>query len=412
MKLLSRKIAQFFLLVSICLLLFFGKVLADDTPTPTPTPGADSQQVQDLQNQIQQLEDKISSLQGQEKTLSSQITVMDSQIQLTQLRINATKKQILDLILDIDTASKKISSLESSVSTLTNVLLNRIVATYEVASTQPLQILLTSSTISDFVQRANYLRIAQAHDKRLIYDTVQAKNDYQNQKNILEDQKKQVELLNEQLQAYTAELDQEKTDKQQLLSQTQGDEANYQRLLAAARAQLAGFSSFAQSQGGASLLSGQTECDSWGCYYNQRDSQWGGLALNHTQYTIASDGCLLTSVAMVITHYGHRVTPIDVNSNPSNFASYYPAYLLYTVNVAGVTATRVSSVIDGTLSSGNPVIVGIRYSSGDTHFVVLKSGSNGDYMMNDPFTPNGHDISFTSHYSLGSIFEVDKVIVQ
>jgi len=192
----------------------------------------------------------------------------------------------------------------------------------------------------------------------------------------------------------------------------QGSEANCQRLLAQARAQLAGFSRFVQSQGGASLLDSQTTCDDWGCYYNQRDSAWGGTPLNNTQYSIASDGCLMTSMAMVYTHYGHRsVTPLTINSNPSNFASYEPAWLLKTIVADGTTASRISSSIDGELSSGRPVIVGISYDGGPLadHFVVLISGSGGSYQMNDPYTASGHNIPFTSHYSVGSIREIDRV---
>jgi len=57
-----------------------------------------------------------------------------------------------------------------------------VVATYEVGTIQPLQILLTSSGASDFLSRLNYLKRAQAHDKQLIYQTQQAKVDYANQK--------------------------------------------------------------------------------------------------------------------------------------------------------------------------------------------------------------------------------------
>ena len=166
------------------------------------------------------------------------------------------------------------------------------------------------------------------------------------------------------------------------------------------------------SQGGATPLSNQTVCDDWGCYYNQRDTQWGSIGLGGSQYTIASDGCLVTSMAMVYTHYGHRsVNPITINANPSNFASYNRAYLLKTITADGATSTRASSIIDGELSAGRPVVVGISYDGGPIadHFVVLLSGSGGNYMMNDPFTPNGHNIAFTSKYSVGSIVEVDKV---
>jgi len=380
---------------------------ADTSPTPTP---ASSQSVADLQNKINDLKSKISDLQGQEQTLSSQIAVYDSQINLTELQIQSTKQQINDLTLDIDTANKKISTVESSLDNLTKVLINKIVATYEVGSAPQFQTLIASSNFSDFVKRANYLRLAQAHDKKLIYDTVQAKNSYANQKNIFQDQKKKAEDLQADLASYSNQLDQEKSEKATLLSQTQGSESNYQSLLAQAQAQLAGFTGFADSQGGASLLSGQTVCDDWGCYYNQRDSSWGGNALNGTQYTLASDGCLITAMAMVYTHYGHRnVTPQTINSNPQNFAAYYPAYLNNTISADGTTSTRYGSSIDSELQAGRPVIVGIRYSNGDTHFVVLTDYNGGNYLMNDPFTANGHRIPFASKYSLSSIFETDRM---
>ncbi len=397
---------------------FTQTVFAQETPTPTTDPNQQTSSISDCSaNHISvadcpgYLQKKLNDLAGQEQTLNSQIAVMDGQVKLTQARIYATEKQISDLTLDIDTANQKITTIQSSLDSLTNILLNRVVATYEVGTIQPLQMLLTSTDVGDFLKRLNYLRIAQAHDKRVVFDAVQAKNDYQNQKNIFEDKKKQIEALKSQLDAYTAQLNQEKAQKQQLLVQTQGSEATYEKLLSQARAQLAGFKSFVSAQGGASILTNQTVCDGWGCYYNQRDAQWGNIGINGTSTSIAEAGCLMTSMAMVISHYGHTVTPLDVNA-PGNFFSS-TAYMLFTIHVAGTTATRVSSAIDSTLSGGNPVIVGISYDGGPIadHFVVLISGSGGSYMMNDPFTPNGHNIPFTSHYSLGSIVEIERVSI-
>ncbi|MDE2589180.1 MAG: hypothetical protein KGL95_05900, partial [Patescibacteria group bacterium] len=72
-----------------------------------------------------------------------------------------------------------------------------------------------------------------------------------------------------------------------------------------------------------------------------------------------------------------------------------------------------STDIDATLASGNPVIVGISYDGGPypDHFVVFVSGSGGNYTMNDPFTPNGHNISFRGKYPNVRIVEEDKVSI-
>jgi hypothetical protein len=229
---------------------------------------------------------------------------------------------------------------------------------------------------------------------------------------VREEKKSQLLEIQTELQQQNDELAQQKQEENALLAQTQGQESVYQQLLAQAKAQLAGFSGFASSQGGATILTNQTVCDDWGCYYNQRDSQWGNVALNNTQYSIASDGCLLTSMAMIYTHFGHKnVTPLTINANASNFAAYYPAFLNRTIVADGTTSSRISSEIDSELGSGRPVVVGIKYSNGDTHFVVLISGSGGNYIMNDPFVPNGHKISFADHYPLHSIYEIDRISI-
>jgi peptidoglycan hydrolase CwlO-like protein len=367
-----------------------------------------------LQQKIHDLESKVADLKAQGNTLSAQIGVMDNQVKLTEYRINANQQQITDITLDIDSTTKRMNNLEGSLDNVSKVLINRIVATYKTSTVNPVQFVLSSKSIGDAIERVNYLKMIQEHDKKLLLDTQQAKNDYENQKNIFEDKKKKIESLKSQLEDYTKQLDQQKADKQKLLGETQGDEEKYQSILEQTKAQLASFSNFTVSQGGASLLGNQTVCDDWGCYYNQRDSQWGGSALNGTQYSIASDGCLMTSMAMVYTHYGHKdVTPVSINSVSSNFAGIPAALLKRSVVANGVSSNRISASIDSTLAGGDPVIVGISYDSGPypDHFLVLVSGSNGDYVMNDPYTPNGHKIPFTSKYSVGSIREIDKVSI-
>lgn len=233
-----RKILIVLILSFFVIVLSNADLLHAQTPEPTPT-SSNSKKLEDIQRQINETQAKLNELQGQDKTLSSQIAVIDNQIKLTTLKINSIEQQISDLTLDIDTADKKIDKLEGSLDNLSKVLINRIKATYVFGTTNNFQILVTSDNVSDFMKRANYLKIAQAHDKRLIYDTVQARNDYSNQKDIFLDKKAQIENLKIELEGYTAQLDKDKEGKEQLLAVTKNDEVKFQELLARLRADAA-----------------------------------------------------------------------------------------------------------------------------------------------------------------------------
>lgn len=245
MLILRKILTVFILTISLFLLFPFVKISAQ-TSSPTPASSSSASNISECKDKnlnndecVKYLQTKISEKQGEQKTLSSQIAIMNNQIKLTEFRINATQEEITELTLDIDTADKKINTLESSLEKLTGALINRIVATYEVGTVQPFNILLSSDNVSNFFTRLNYLKIVQEHDKKLIYDTAQAKNDYANQKEIFEDKKKEVESLKIRLEEYTDQLEGERIGKQQLLAVTRNDEARYQRLLTEARAERA-----------------------------------------------------------------------------------------------------------------------------------------------------------------------------
>jgi peptidoglycan hydrolase CwlO-like protein len=198
---------------------------------------AQASSANELQKKIQELEGKVSELRNQGNSLKSQIGVMDNQITLTEYRMNATQQEINDITLDIDSASKRMTNLEGSLDNVSKVLINRIKETYKTGNVDPLQLILTSDDIGEVIARINYLKVIQAHDKRILYDTQQAKNDYENQKNILESKKVKVESLKVQLEDYTKQLDSDKKTKEKLLADTKGQEKNYQSLLANARAE-------------------------------------------------------------------------------------------------------------------------------------------------------------------------------
>jgi peptidoglycan hydrolase CwlO-like protein len=372
---------------------------------------ANNQQMAILNKQIAQYQAELQQVGANKKTLQAAINSLDLQKKKVQTQISLTQTQIKNTQLQIQQLGGQITDAQQTI-VANQTALGAYLRSLQKADAKPLIVQMLSS--GGLVQTWDDLN-----------QTLQIQNGIQNEIQSLGQQKKKLSTtqtaseqkqstLTAQQQSLTAQqqsLVSTEQSKSQLLTETKSQEATYEKLLAAANAELNSFSAFAAAAGGSKLLGDQTICDSWGCYYNQRDSTWGNDPLDGTSYSMVADGCLVTSMAMVLTHYGYKnVTPVAINSNPNNFAAYAPAYLLTTINVDGVTATRKAVAIDATLASGNPVVVGIN-AYGGTHFVVLVSGSKGNYIMKDPYITDGNDISFTDHYTIRSIFAIAKVII-
>lgn len=371
-------------------------------------------------NDTECLQNVVNACQSQAKTLTGEINYMDNQIKLTSIRINVTQTKINTLLDEINKLETEVLRLEDVLNTRLSLLLHRIPAAYKRAVVPQFGTILFSKNISDFITRTQYLQTVQKEDAALVFQVKATQNSYNESKQIREDKKKQLDQVQQQLEDQKQELAQQKLAKDALLTQTKGQEQTYAQLRREALARLAGFASFADSQG-ATLLSNQTSCNDWGCYYNQRDSQWGTALINgqgsgcNGACSVLRVGCLITSVSMMASHYGHRdISPMDIAfSSPINFSVGTAMLVKGTIYVKGVSINRttISGSLNPDIVKDGPVIVGVYSGPFGTHFVVVKSYSDGKYIMNDPYVENGSDKSFTDHYSLDSVFEVDRVSI-
>jgi peptidoglycan hydrolase CwlO-like protein len=360
------------------------------------------------------LEDKITETQQQAATLQGAVDGYNRQIAAQQALVNTTLAQITQLEKEITELSERIEGLTSSLDRLGTVLIERVRSQYKQSRSSPELRLLGAESFSSLITQMKYLLLAQRQTADTMERTENQRLEYDEQKTLKEEKQAELDEKRRQLEAERTALAQKRAQQQDLLNITNNSEQRYQQLLAEANDQLASFTRFARSIG-VSLLSGQTHCNDWGCYYSQRDSQWGNQRLGNSSYTLAEAGCLVTSVAMVTSHYDKTLTPAQIARSTSVFQG---AGLEFNMTVNGVTVNRSpacssSSCLDDVLDDDRPAIVRIRAANfAGTHFVVITEKKDGNYIMHDPAIANGHDKKFTDYYSLSDITRVDRVSVR
>jgi len=152
--------------------------------------------------------------------------------------------------------------------------------------------------------------------------------------------------------------------------------------------------------------------------YSQQDPRWKDDRLGGGRNTIGYIGCALTSVAMYSSGWGFTETPGTLNQKLKQVGGYvgqaivwaaigklYPQIRCTGLTLCESTAAPISD-INGSLASGQPVIVEVDFSPAgglQTHWVLLYKALNDDYLMLDPwpYPPDAGEVTLMSRFGHG-----------
>jgi peptidoglycan hydrolase CwlO-like protein len=391
------------LLLVFVILLFFLWINPVNAVECEGTPPSGVGKEAEIQQYIDSCSQKITSLQGEQLSLKQTITTLNSKINLAQGQINQTQVQINQLEKEVDVLGGVLDTVNDSLGQLETIYTSRVRESYRRSRATPVDLIFSSDSIGDYYTKLKYLNTLKTKDQLILAELEKARNDYDQRKQDKVEKQQEVEELKAKLIAQKRVIDAQQAEKKDLLTLTQNDEKKFQKMLSDAKANLAALRRYVASQGGASILSNQTKCDSWGCYYNQRDSQWGNMGLGGSSYSVAEYGCLVSSVSMMASHAGKDIKPGDIAAVSSAFVPGN-GWLRHSFSVNGinVTITAVSkSNLDSELNAGRSVIAGVY--GGPDHFIVIVKKEGDKYIMHDPFLENGNNRDFSEKYSLSDI---------
>jgi murein DD-endopeptidase MepM/ murein hydrolase activator NlpD len=198
-------------------------ILLGSATFPTVT---SADQLQDSQQQLkkiqqdQQLQKQhIQQLQSQENSISDQIKSIDNDLQVTERKIADLQAELAQKEQQINQLKDQITRTEKAIQTRNEILRQRVRVMYENGSTSYLDVILSSTSFSDFLDRVSTLSIIAEQDKKILTEIKKQREDLQNQQNQLVVDQQQRQQTYNQLQAMRNLQEQQKSQKEVALSQ-------------------------------------------------------------------------------------------------------------------------------------------------------------------------------------------------
>jgi peptidoglycan hydrolase CwlO-like protein len=375
------------------------------------------QKIKELEKQAEAYRQIIDLKEKQQETLDNQIAIMDAQIQKVEIEIQINKDRIEELNSQIHDLEAGITEQEKLIEIQRKVLVELVRSYYENTQQNVLSAVFENNEFSRFIIRED--QIIQIGDKvKDIMESLKSlRNNLLNEKKSKEDKKTELTDLYFSLEEKNSELQNNKDKKEMLITQTQGEEKKFRKLLDRVESQkqellgdidqLYGANSSAIDSLAATLPKPTSGTSSTSWYYSQKDKRWGSSRIGQSNSLVKDYGCALTSVAMIFTYYGESTTPGSLARQ-----KIYSWDLIVWPDGKNVDLVKNSghgglkwSEVDRALAKGNPVIVFIKAkSNGAGHYVVIHHKAGGDYVVHDPYF--GSNIYLSSSLKLlGALYK-------
>ncbi|MGW8184901.1 MAG: C39 family peptidase [Candidatus Moraniibacteriota bacterium] len=320
--------------------------------------------IDDIKKGIQENSDKLAELNKKNDELQSEISKSD-------LMIQGQRKILASIVRDYQ---------ENNDDAYTKIIFN--IENFAIASRNNDYLDQTSDKI---IEITDSLKTLQAKIKA-------SQSEVLKNKDLLVEIKSKMEEENTHLMSI-------KTQKNNLLVQTEGDEATYQAKLdkiEKQRQELLGDidelynANFAEISAFASGLERPTSgLGSTNWYYSQKDPRWGNENIGNSKSKMKDLGCAVTSVAMVFTCQGEHVNPKQLSDKPIfswDLINWPTSWDSLTLSSSTAHAGVNWGTIDKEIKANNPVIVFINARNGAGHYVVIHhKADNGKYVVHDPY---------------------------
>jgi surface antigen len=326
-----------------------------------------------IRKQVNAYQDEANKLRGEANTLQAKVDQLSNEASAIQKQIDLNQVRYDQLIAQIAATEKKIVNNQDALG-------ETLASLYVDDDISPLEMLASSSNISEYLDKQEYRNSIRDTLSQKIGEIKQLKKDLDkkrtNVEKVLAEQKAQHEILAGK-----------KAEQQKLLNDTKGNEAAYQLLISTSQAEMqkiqaeqqAAYARARAAWGGGYINSTDTSGYPYANAYWNRSigystvvDEWALYARQCTSY-----------VAWKLSSQGYGVRPFNWQGSPRGNANEWPSTVSYSVQqttgVPHVGDAAVMSNIDGDYTTGHVMYVESINGDGSINISEYNFRAPGEY---------------------------------
>ena len=185
----------------------------------------------DTDKKIEEAKEELEGIQAEKSETLKQVESLITEISSYQSEIDKLDEQISKLNNDIKDAENKLNQKQEDYKKEKELLEKRLVATYEAGETSYLDVLLSSSSLTDLISNYYFVTEITRNDKELMEEIKKEEEEIEKAKTTLENSKSELNNSKVMKQSKATQLKQAKNQKDSYVSKLNEDEKNAQEQL-------------------------------------------------------------------------------------------------------------------------------------------------------------------------------------
>lgn len=209
-------------------ILFAALVLLSDITASSASISSIKNQKAQTEKELKNIQSKIENLEGEKSALSSEVNSLNDELTDTLLNIEVLEGDLAEKEAEIEAAQIAYEEAKETEERQYESMKLRIQYLYESGDNNYMELLLTSKSVADLVNKVDYASELQEYDRRLLEEYKEAKQQVIELRARLEQEKAELVELQEQMK-------EEKANLEALISQKRSEIQNFDSQLSAAK---------------------------------------------------------------------------------------------------------------------------------------------------------------------------------